>query len=57
MSKHKHRICRFDIRGVQKERELPERPPSRALRHENSEGVWNELAYYKTEYEKLSHER
>ncbi|XP_048584211.1 centlein-like isoform X2 [Nematostella vectensis] len=34
-----------------------ERPAERALRHHNSDGVWNELTHYKTEYEKLEKER
>ena len=47
----------FTSSGSQKEKHIPERPASKALRHENSEGVWNELAHYKTEYEQLAKER
>ena len=47
----------FNVSGSQKEKHIPERPASKALRHENSEGVWNELAHYKTEYEQLAKER
>ena len=44
-------------RASQKTNDKIKRASHKSLRHEESESVWNELEYYKKEYQKYKKER
>ena len=52
-----HFFCSDDLAKNHVEDDSVVRASPRSLQKENSDSVWNELQYFKTEYEKLRNER